>query len=178
MTRDWLWDRKIATRKARDILKRPEHLKFLSLAALLLARKNVPREVFKNWLDPLDFCRNWSQIKREMRKDTWNHPRIIFWQAVYEKVKERYSQKGIVVIQRQQTRKPLDEFCKLVGEKIRARRKEMGLTQEDLSNRLKISQQMISRIETGEENVSLLTLKQLAKGLGATVDLVLKRGID
>ncbi len=44
-------------------------------------------------------------------------------------------------------------------------RKDMGLTQSRLARILNISQQRISKIEKGEENISLLTLKRLADKL-------------
>ncbi|HEA46833.1 MAG TPA: hypothetical protein ENH97_00275, partial [bacterium] len=76
MKRDWLWDKSISEGRARRILTYPGHKRFLSLAALLLARKNVPKEVFGRYIKRLDFCRNWPKIKRQMRRDKWNEPRI------------------------------------------------------------------------------------------------------
>ena len=45
-------------------------------------------------------------------------------------------------------------------------RKVTKLTQEELSARTGISQADISRIETGEANPSMQTMKRLAEGLG------------
>jgi len=171
ITRDWLWDRKISLPKAISILKNPENDYFLSLAGLLLARKNTPKEVFKVYLKPVDFLNNWSRIKRQMRKDAWNNPRIEFWQAIYEKLKERYEKKGISQIKEKPSSRPESEFCKIVATQIKELRKQKNLTQEDLARKLKISQQMISRIEKGRENISILTLKKIADTLGAEVHL-------
>lgn len=57
MKRDWLWDRKISLTKAKKILTKPDHPKFIALAALLLSRKNNPKEVFQI-LSPDHFCQN------------------------------------------------------------------------------------------------------------------------
>jgi len=171
LSSDWLWDRKITVKKAKAILRDPENNHFLSLSGLLLSRKNTPKEVFQNYLRPVDFLQNWNRIKRQMRKDKWNDPRIEFWQAIYEKVKEKYKKKGIFPGKDTAALRPQDEFCKLIADKIRAIRKQKGLTQYALAKKLKVSQQIISRIESGRENISLLTLKNIADGLEAKVRL-------
>lgn len=50
-------------------------------------------------------------------------------------------------------------------------RKSANLTQAQLSERTGIPQADISRLETGELNPSLKTLKRLAKGLGMSLKL-------
>jgi len=53
-------------------------------------------------------------------------------------------------------------------------RKKQGLTQTQLSQKTGIAQCDISRIETGQANPSVKTLKRLAEGMGMTlmVDLI------
>lgn len=174
---DWLWDRKITIRKARGILRNPKDRHFLSLASLLLSRKNIPREVFVDYLKPVVFLQNWHKIKRQMRKDAWNNPRIEFWQAIYEKLKEKYKKGGIAVAVEAKVKKPQDGFCKVIAEKIKTLRKQKGLTQSELARRLKVSQQMVSRIEKGNENISLLTLKNIADSLGGELTISINSGI-
>lgn len=170
--RDWLWDKKISLEKARAILRNPGDNNFLSLAAALLSRKNTPKEVFRYYLKPVDFLKGWPKIKRQMRKDSWNDPRIEFWQAVYEVLKKRYEKKGIRLAEETpQVLKKEDEFYQAVADKIKTARKQRGLTQNGLAKRLEVSQQMISRIEKGKENISLSTLKNLTDALGAEIRL-------
>lgn len=171
MNRDWLWDRNISAKQAEKILGNPEHPEFIALAALLLSRKNIPREVFRDYLNPLVFCRRWKEIKQKMRRDAWQSPRIGFWQAVYEKVLEKYRGNNRGILLRNKAM-PIDEFCLLVGGKLRLLRKQKNLTQNMLADKLKVSQQLISRIESGRENVSLLTLRKIAEKLGAKIDIV------
>ena len=168
MNRDWLWDKNISTKQAVRILREPQHPQFISLSSLLLSRKNAPREVFRNYLKPKDFCRHWTEIKRSMRKDAWNNPRIEFWQAVYEKLLEKYRVKGTKIFPKRKTA-VTNESCLLVGEKIKLLRKQRNLTQKMLAERLNISQQMISRIESGRENISLITLRKIIDELGAKI---------
>ena len=172
--RDWLWDRNIPLKKAKNILKHPFNKRFANLAALLLARKNNPQEVFKAYLKPGDFVTNWNSIKRDMRKDDWNNPRIEFWQAIYEKLRKKLGKRGLPVQKRGEYPKSRKELCQLVTDKIRAVRKERGFTQGEIAKRLGISQQLISRIESGKENVSLLTLKKIVDGLGAKLIVDIK----
>lgn len=168
---DWLWDRKITVKEAEVILGEPNNKHFLSLASLLLSRKNTPGEVFRDYLKPLVFFQNWNRIKKQMRKNNWNDPRIEFWQAIYESLKEKYRKRGIIIHREPVAGKPENEFCKSIADKIKSIRKQKGLTQQALAKRLKVSQQMISRIEKGRENISLLTLKKIADSMGANLSL-------
>jgi DNA-binding XRE family transcriptional regulator len=174
MKNDWLWDKNVSEKQAIKILHDFSHPQFISLAALLLSRKNIPRDIFQVYLKPEDFCRHWKTIKQKMRRDNWNNPRIEFWKAVYEKLMEKYRAKGIDIFYKSKI-KPVNEFCLQIGQRLRILRKQRKLTQEMLSKRLGISQQMISRIESGKENVSLLTLKKILDGLGSEIFI---EGID
>lgn len=48
-------------------------------------------------------------------------------------------------------------------------RKESGLTQKELSEKIGINQADISKLERGNANPSLRTLKRLAAGMGCTL---------
>ena len=171
MNKDWLWDRNISPKQAQKILGNPEQPKFIPLAALLLSRKNIPREVFRDYLKPQDFCRHWNEIKKRMRKDARQSPRIGFWQAVYEKILEKYRRNNRGILLRNKA-KPINEFCLSVGGRLKLLRKQNNLTQNALADKLKVSQQLISRIESGRENISLLTLRKIISELGAKIDIV------
>lgn len=164
----WLWDRKITDAKARRILKKPDSISFLTIAALLLSRNNEPRKVFKSYLDPVIFCRYWPTIKRKMRQDRWSEPRIVFWQAIYEKLSDRYRRKGMVFRQEAPAREP---FCEVIGKRMADIRREQDLSQIDLAKKIGISQQLISRIEKGRENVSLMTLRNIMSALNKKVNI-------
>ncbi|MDI6732201.1 MAG: helix-turn-helix transcriptional regulator [Candidatus Margulisbacteria bacterium] len=169
MKKDWLWDRKTTLKQAQAILRNSQHPKFISLAALLLLRKNTPREIFKHYVSPHNFCENWPKIKRSMQKDAWGSPRVHFWQAIYEKVKENLSEKGIII-----KAKPMyftDAFCLEIGQKIRQIRRAAGYTQHALAKKMRISQQIISRIEKGKQNISIVTLHKIAAILNAKIEI-------
>ena len=169
MNRDWLWDRKVTNGEVKRILKNPQHRNFVLFASLLLTRKNNPKDIFGDYIDPLIFCRNWFVIKKSMRKDKWNSKRVIFWQIIYEKLIERYRKKGIRI--REEQKIPVIAVCKKVGEQIREVRKAEGLSQKALAKKIGTSQQLISRIEKGKENASLVTLDNVLKALGKNLDI-------
>lgn len=56
-----------------------------------------------------------------------------------------------------------------VGERIRERRAELGLTQEDLGNVLQISYQQIQKYETGANRVSAGRLFEIATALAVGI---------
>jgi len=164
----WLWDRKITEKQAKKILSSPEDERFISLAALLFARNNSPKEVLGACISPRDFCRYWAVIKKRMRADSWNNPRIEFWQAIYESVRDKLRRKGVAIKPSCAKREP-DEFLGAVGSRIKALRGEKGMSQKDLAGKMKVSQQIISRIESGRFNVSLGILKKVAKNLNCRI---------
>ena len=65
------------------------------------------------------------------------------------------------------------EYAKvLLTQKIAEMRKKRHLNQKALANRLGVSQQVVSRIETGEnENLTIDTLVRLARALGHKVKI-------
>ena len=131
MRPQWLWDKNISEEEIKIILKDPEHERFMNLAALLMSRNNTPKEIFEQYLDKKLFVQNWSRIKRQMRKDSWNDPRIIFWQAVYEKLRDEFKEKGMVIRAR-----PAEitggSVSQQIAEKIKTARRELSLTQGEL----------------------------------------------
>ncbi len=64
-------------------------------------------------------------------------------------------------------------FQEIFGERIKARRRELHLTQIELSERLHISRTMLANIETGTQRTSVFLLARLAQTLEvSTEDLV------
>jgi transcriptional regulator with XRE-family HTH domain len=60
------------------------------------------------------------------------------------------------------------DMRKLVGRNAARLRQAAGLTQEQLAERSGFSQQYISKLEKGGRNPTVVTLYELAEGLGAT----------
>lgn len=54
---------------------------------------------------------------------------------------------------------------KPVGQHVRARRKQAGLSQEELAERAGLSYKFLGEVERGTENVSLDSLARIAKVL-------------
>lgn len=171
MKKDWLWDRKISIAKVKGILKDPDNPRFVEFVALLLSRKNTPKEVFDVYIEPLVFCINWHRIKRQMRKDKWDNPRIEFWQQVYGVLLDKYKKEGVII--REAKKGHIDPLCKHIGNEIKKIRKQKGLSQVKLAKKIGISQQIISRIERGDENISIATLKRITDALKVKVNLQL-----
>ena len=62
-----------------------------------------------------------------------------------------------------------------LGENIKTRRKDKGLSQEELAERVLVSTPMICQIERGTRNPSLQLGKAIADVLGCTVDELLSK---
>lgn len=61
----------------------------------------------------------------------------------------------------------------LLGKRIRAERKKLNLTQEQLAEDVDISTAYLGQIERGERNVTLDKLIPISNRLGVTVDFLL-----
>ena len=56
-----------------------------------------------------------------------------------------------------------------LGERVRALRRELGLTLEGLAGRSGVSRAMISKLERGEKNPTLVIAAKVAEGLGVSL---------
>ena len=62
----------------------------------------------------------------------------------------------------------------MINETIKLQRIKMKLTQQELSDRSGVSQQLISKIETNKAQPSLRTITKLAEALSLDIDLKIK----
>ena len=161
------WDRNITEEQLKEILNDETHPRFTEMGALLLLRNNEPKKVFKLYLNRILFAKNWSKIKKQMRKNQWGSQRIDFWQAIFEKLAEQLKDKGISL--RSHDQEPRAKICFVVGKIIRDRRQQQNLTQKQLADKLGIKQQVVSQIEKGRGNPSLLTPNTIVAGTGGTL---------
>jgi ribosome-binding protein aMBF1 (putative translation factor) len=66
-------------------------------------------------------------------------------------------------------------FQHALGAAVKARRQELGLTQEELSLRSELHQRWVSNVETGKRNPSYASLRRLAAGLELSASGLLAR---
>ncbi len=62
-----------------------------------------------------------------------------------------------------------------LGHAVKARREDLGLTQEGLALRSGLHQRWVSNIETGKRNPSYTSLRRLAAGLNLTTSELIAR---
>ncbi|MBL9080858.1 MAG: helix-turn-helix transcriptional regulator [Planctomycetales bacterium] len=60
------------------------------------------------------------------------------------------------------------KFLERLGERVRRRREERGLTQQQLGDQCQLHRTFIGSVERGERNVSVLNLRRLATVLRTT----------
>lgn len=70
-------------------------------------------------------------------------------------------------------RKPPDKWLRAVGENIRNKRKEAGLTQEKLAELADLAPRVIQKIEAGEITILISTLRRIRRTLSCSYDLLL-----
>lgn len=66
--------------------------------------------------------------------------------------------------------KRTDEEAREIGSRIKKLRLIRGIEQDDLANRARVSQSMISKIESGSATPSLKALKRIANALGVAYE--------
>lgn len=62
------------------------------------------------------------------------------------------------------------ESNEAIGKRINERRNEMGLSQRELANRTRTSQQTISRIERGKQEMDIYLASKMVKALEITME--------
>ena len=66
-------------------------------------------------------------------------------------------------------------LAKVIGQTIKERRKELGITQPDLSELAGVSKNTLYKLERGQGNPSLDVLTKLANVLGMEMKLEVKK---
>ena len=69
---------------------------------------------------------------------------------------------------------PSSDYRVIIGAAIRKQRKRASLTQERLAEKADLHPNYLGRVERGEEHVSLIALRRIAKALNARVRDLLK----
>lgn len=64
-------------------------------------------------------------------------------------------------------------FLKKMGSRISVRRRMMGLTQEELAEKIDVSTQMISNLETGKKAIRPENLLKICNALDVSADFLL-----
>lgn len=150
MKTNWLWDIRATEKEARDILKNEWNPEFYILAERLFGRLTDPAIVF-SFIDKDIFCRVWPKIKNRLKKDKWLTDKMLFWDKVY-----KYTQKEL-----QSNAIEVSSDKEAIAFQLRDLRIKLGYTQKDLAKKLGVIQQYISKIESGQENFSIDTLKEI-----------------
>src|SRR5215831_6732752 len=65
---------------------------------------------------------------------------------------------------------------KLLSERVRQARARRGMTRKQLAHDSGVSERYLAQIESGHGNISVLVLRQLAKGLNVPPDALLLEG--
>ncbi|WP_294103964.1 helix-turn-helix transcriptional regulator [Sphingomonas sp.] len=62
-----------------------------------------------------------------------------------------------------------DPYLDILGQRIRARRQGMGLSQEGLAHAAGLDRSYVGRVERGEHNLTFVSLVRLARAMGCDV---------
>ena len=66
-----------------------------------------------------------------------------------------------------------EKLLQNIGERIAERRRELGLTQESLAEKMNVSVQMVSNLENGKKGIRPENLVKLCDALSVSTDYVL-----
>jgi len=161
MGRYWQWSVPDNEKKIKAVLKDSENPRFLLYAAQLFHRLRDPKKAFL-YIDKVTFCREWPEIKKLIRKNSYYSDAPGFWQKIYDSIKTELRKDGVKITT---VKKLISPERLAIAEQIKALRKEKGYTQKELADKMKVIQQYISTIESGRENFSIETVASIAKAL-------------
>ena len=68
------------------------------------------------------------------------------------------------------------DYLKMVGERVRARRAARGMTRKLLARDSGVSERYLAQLETGQGNISILLLRQIARALDMPVEALVLDG--
>lgn len=173
MTRkNWYWDIPIPYSKIKQILAREEDPRFARIAGAMLSRMQDPKQAFE-LISPAAFCRHFRAIEKEILSDEWTKGKAAFWKATYLRLSKELKEKG------EKIRKPekieLDDFDRVLLEKVKQCRKNALMSQKELAEFMGYSQQYISGIETGREKMTLDFLKKLSGITRERIELIIEK---
>ncbi|MEM6858617.1 MAG: helix-turn-helix transcriptional regulator [Pseudomonadota bacterium] len=63
----------------------------------------------------------------------------------------------------------MDPYLDILGQRIRTKRKELGMSQEGLANEAGLDRSYVGRIERGEHNLTFVSLVRLCRAMGCDV---------
>lgn len=63
----------------------------------------------------------------------------------------------------------MDPYLDILGQRIRQRRKDLGLSQEGLAHEAGLDRSYVGRIERGEHNLTFIALVKLARAMRCDV---------
>jgi transcriptional regulator with XRE-family HTH domain len=69
-----------------------------------------------------------------------------------------------------------DDLRTIFGQNVRAARIKAGLTQTQLAERTGLTQQYVSLVEAGHQNITIDTMAALARAVGRDVSALLRKG--
>lgn len=75
-----------------------------------------------------------------------------------------------------QTKTVVPDPLKSLGDRVRQARARRGMTRKQLARDSGVSERYLAQIESGKGNISVLVLRQLAKALNVSVDVLLFEG--
>lgn len=144
-----------AIKETERIIRAPHNPRFAERMFVFLSRCDKPRELF-SIISKEKFIKSWPKIRRFWIKRRQAEDFRAWWETVYEKLIETQGVKRI-------TKGPPSKIFKQIGDSIRTKRIENGLSQKDLAGRTGLKQPDISKIEQGKINITLETLIKLCK---------------
>lgn len=63
----------------------------------------------------------------------------------------------------------MDPYLDILGQRIRAARREIGMSQERLAHESGLDRSYVGRVERGEHNLTFISLVKIARALGRDV---------
>lgn len=63
----------------------------------------------------------------------------------------------------------MDPYLDILGQRIRAARREIGMSQERLAHEAGLDRSYLGRVERGEHNLTFISLVKIARALGRDV---------
>ena len=123
--------------------------------------------------DVLSLVNRYPQLNELKNRDLFNKGKLLGWSAIYWN-EELDLDTEIIYEDGLDVSDEYDDIEAVVlGFKIKEKRQELNLSQEELAEKIEIDQSDLSKIERGLFNPTIKMIKRIAKGLDTSISLTI-----
>ncbi len=123
--------------------------------------------------DVLSLANQYPQLNELKNRDLFLRGKLLGWSAICWNEELDLDTEIIYEVGKDVSEEHDDIEAVVLGYKIKEKRQELNLSQEELAEKIEIDQSDLSKIERGLFNPTIKMIKRIAKGLDTSISLTI-----